>query len=81
MLIQHQPVSDLQQLAIIRSSYTGLDQSEGQDVVLLQSILKITIYFTTQLFTYYRTNRGSQGGGGWASHVKSQVKSVTAHVN
>ena len=77
MLIQHQPVSVLQQLAIIRSSYTGLDQSERQDLVLLQSILKITIYFTTQLFTYYRANRGR----GWGSHLKSQVKSVLAHIN
>ena len=58
MYIQQQPVSALQQQAIIRSSYTGLDQSEGQDLVLLQSILKITIYFTTQLFTYYRANKG-----------------------
>ena len=41
MYIQQQPVSALQQQAIIRSSYTGLDQSEGQDLVLLQSILKL----------------------------------------
>jgi hypothetical protein len=37
-----------------KTSYTGLDQSK--------SILKITICFTTQLFTYYRANRGSGGG-------------------
>ena len=44
--------------------------SEGQDLVLLQSILKITIYFTTQLFTYYWADRGRGG----VSQVKSQVK-------
>ena len=47
MYIQRQPVSALQQQTIIRSSYTGLDQSEGQDLVLLQSILKITTYEVT----------------------------------
>jgi hypothetical protein len=35
--IQQQLVSALQQQAIIRPSYTGLDQSEGQDLVLLQN--------------------------------------------
>jgi hypothetical protein len=50
MYIQQQSVSALQQQAIIRSSYTDSDQSGGQDLVLLQSILKITIYFTTQLY-------------------------------
>jgi hypothetical protein len=69
-LVQQQPVSVLQQQAIIRCSYTCLDQSEGQDLVLLHSILKITIYFTTQLFTQYRANRERVGG----SHVKSRVK-------
>jgi hypothetical protein len=43
MYIQRQPVSALQKEAIIRSSYTGLDQPEGQDLLLLQSILKITL--------------------------------------
>jgi hypothetical protein len=30
---QQQPVSALQQQAIIRSSYTGLDETEGQDLL------------------------------------------------
>ena len=61
MFTQRQLVSALQQQAIIRSSYTGLDQSERQDLVLLQSILKITIYFTTQIFTYYWADRWEGG--------------------
>jgi hypothetical protein len=36
--------SALQPQAFIRSIYTGLDQSERQDLVLLQSVLKNTIY-------------------------------------
>jgi hypothetical protein len=36
--------------------------SEGQDPVLFQSTLKITIYFTTQIFTYYWADRWEVGG-------------------
>jgi hypothetical protein len=33
-------------------SLTGLDESEGQDLVLLQYILKVTIYFYSHKFYY-----------------------------
>jgi hypothetical protein len=46
-------------------SVTGLDQSKGQDLVLLQYLLKVTIYFThTSFITWWKDLKVRGGRGG-----------------
>jgi hypothetical protein len=54
-------------------SLTGLDQSEGQDLVHLQYILKVTIYFCSHKLYYMveRVKSGEGEGGGVKSLAKS----------
>jgi hypothetical protein len=50
-------------------SLTGLDQSEGQDLVLLQYILKVTIYNTfthTSFITRWNELKVTGGREGWS---------------
>jgi hypothetical protein len=47
-------------------SLTGLDQSEGQDLVLSQYILRVTIYFCSHKFYYMVERVKSEGREGWS---------------
>jgi hypothetical protein len=47
-------------------SLTGLDQSEGQDLVLLHYILKVAIYFYSHKFYYMVERVKSEGREGWS---------------
>ena len=47
-------------------SLTGLYQSEGQDLVLLQYILKVTIYFYSHKLCYVVER---VKGGGWSCKI------------
>ena len=47
-------------------SLTGLDQSQGQDLVLLQYILKVTIYFYSHKFYHMVERVKSEGREGWS---------------
>jgi hypothetical protein len=64
--LQQHPVSAFQHQAIINQvSLTGLHQSEGQDLVLLQCILKVTMWLYSHKF-YHMVERvkseGREGG-------------------